>query len=71
MEKEEMKKENWIKGMDRGKEWIPHLREELLEEEHNTFLFIPILLRAVINLEKRVSEVEKCKNENNTDRQRT
>ena len=54
-----MIEEDWIKGMDTGKGWIPQLREELLKANGNgTILLIPIFLEAIINLEGRVYELE-------------
>ena len=55
----EGKDEGWIKDMDAGKAWITQLKEELLKGESNVLSFIPILLKATINLEKRVAEFEK------------
>jgi len=44
--------------MDTGKEWIPQLREELLKEKGSAVLLIPIFLEAIVNLERRVYELE-------------
>ena len=54
-----MEEEDWIKGIDTGKGWIPQLRGELLKEESSAVLLIPIFLEAIINLERRVDKLER------------
>ena len=53
-----MIEEDWIKHMDTWKGWIPQLRGELLKEKGSAVLLIPIFLKAIVNLERRVYELE-------------